>query len=299
MEFVAATDKADITKGMNEVSLSSSTLSSSTPESAVAPMPALKKDAVPVIDIQGLSDQALMQLLQEKERKKQLERYERRQAKGQDEDREHKFWNTQPVPGLKDTFEGEGGPMDLNTDTALVKQDPYNMPAGFEWCSLDVKDPVVIQEVYTLLSENYVEDDDCLFRFDYSIPFLQWALTPPGFLQEWHVGVRNSKTGGLMGCITAIPADIRIHSEQVNLYLYNAYDSTTLVLQLCCIFRVCMAGSLFNTPVPILRGFRLFESPLLSHMARMAHPTDLVLFYVGANGRDKFPLRSQEVEVSR
>lgn len=39
---------------------------------------------------------------------------------------------------------------------------------------------VCSQEVYTLLSENYVEDDDNMFRFDYSKEFLRWALTPPG-----------------------------------------------------------------------------------------------------------------------
>jgi glycylpeptide N-tetradecanoyltransferase len=38
------------------------------------------------------------------------------------------------------------------------------MPAGFEWCTLDVLDPVQIQEMYTLLNENYVEDDDNMFR---------------------------------------------------------------------------------------------------------------------------------------
>jgi len=30
------------------------------------------------------------------------------------------------------------------------------------------------------LAENYVEDDDSMFRFDYSIDFLRWALLPPG-----------------------------------------------------------------------------------------------------------------------
>lgn len=40
--------------------------------------------------------------------------------------------------------------------------------------------PRTFQEVYTLLSENYVEDDDNMFRFDYSKEFLRWALTPPG-----------------------------------------------------------------------------------------------------------------------
>ena len=28
------------------------------------------------------------------------------------------------------------------------------------------------------------------FRFDYSPSFLRWALSPPGFKPEWHVGVR-------------------------------------------------------------------------------------------------------------
>ncbi len=46
-----------------------------------------------------------------------------------------------------------------------VKQEPYNMPAGFEWCSIDVTDPAQILEIYNLLNENYVEDDDCMFRY--------------------------------------------------------------------------------------------------------------------------------------
>jgi glycylpeptide N-tetradecanoyltransferase len=67
--------------------------------------------------------------------------------------------------------------------------------------------------MYTLLNENYVEDDECMFRFDYSIPFLQWALTQPHFIKDWHVGVRNIKTGVLMGCITAVPVDIRVYDQ--------------------------------------------------------------------------------------
>jgi glycylpeptide N-tetradecanoyltransferase len=89
-------------------------------------------------------------------------------------------------------------------------QIPYNMPPGFEWCTLNVTDPNEILEVYQLLTENYVEDDDCHFRFclvfffcfissfphrfDYSTSFLQWALTPPGFVPDWHVGVRATKS---------------------------------------------------------------------------------------------------------
>lgn len=124
----------------------------------------------------------------------------------------HKFWNTQPVPQNGEKFE-EHGPIDEPKTVEEVKQDPYAMPAGFEWCSLDVLDPAQLEEVYVLLTENYVEDDDNMFRFDYSKDFLMWALTPPDFLVQWHVGVRTSSNNKLVALITAVPADIRIHSH--------------------------------------------------------------------------------------
>ena len=45
-----------------------------------------------------------------------------------------------------------------------------------------------LKELYVLLTENYVEDDDNMFRFDYSPEFLRWALMPPEYLKEWHTG---------------------------------------------------------------------------------------------------------------
>jgi hypothetical protein len=43
------------------------------------------------------------------------------------------------------------------------------MPKGFEWVVMDVNDPVQLQEIYTLLTENYVEDDDNMFRSGLSL----------------------------------------------------------------------------------------------------------------------------------
>ena len=178
--------------------------------------------AVPEVDINKLSDNELIQFLQQKEIQRQRQRQEMREKKKKPNlDSEHKFWDTQPVPSLRDNFEGECGPLDPNTDLSTIRSEPYNMPTGFEWCSLDVNDPNQIQEIYVLLNENYVEDDDCLFRFDYSKPFLQWALTPPGYLTDWHVGVRNSKTGVLMGCITAIPAEMSVHGQHIPMVEIN------------------------------------------------------------------------------
>lgn len=55
-----------------------------------------------------------------------------------------------------------------------IRQEPYSLPEGFQWDTLTLSDPFVLKELYTLLSENYVEDDDAMFRFDYPPDFLKW-----------------------------------------------------------------------------------------------------------------------------
>ena len=74
-----------------------------------------------------------------------------------------------------------------------------------------------------LLNENYVEDDDNMFRFDYSPEFLRWALLPPGFLQEWHVGVRAKKSKKMVGFISAVPATISIYKKVCTLSIQLKY----------------------------------------------------------------------------
>ena len=61
-----------------------------------------------------------------------------------------------------------------------MRQLPFSLPASFEWDTLDLSDESQVEEVYKLLNENYGEDEDNMFRFDYSSEFLQWALRPPG-----------------------------------------------------------------------------------------------------------------------
>ncbi len=73
-----------------------------------------------------------------------------------------------------------------------------------------MSDDAVAEEVYQLLTHNYVEDDDAMFRFDYSRAFLAWALQPPGFVPGWHVGVRAAATGKLVAFITGVPARVRV-----------------------------------------------------------------------------------------
>jgi len=104
---------------------------------------------------------------------------------------------------------------------AEVRDEPYNLPDAFEWCTCNIDSEEEAQEIYALLSENYVEDDDSMFRFDYSVSFLRWALKPPGFLRQWHLGVRVKSNLKLVGFITGIPASIQVHENHVRMVEIN------------------------------------------------------------------------------
>lgn len=130
-----------------------------------------------------------------------------------DGERRHLFWETQPV-GKYEEGAGEG-PIEPARAVSEVRQDPYNLPSTYEWCTCDLADERTMQEVYTLLTNNYVEDDDNMFRFDYSVAFLRWALTPPGYFPSWHIGVRAKGSKKLVAFITGIPARIRAHEAVV------------------------------------------------------------------------------------
>ena len=126
----------------------------------------------------------------------------------------HKFWDTQPVPKLSTNLsEPIVGPIEGGKTVESVRTEPYQLPASFEWVTCDVSSDEELQEIYTLLNENYVEDEDSLFRFDYSADFLRWALTPSGFNRDWHVGIRAVSSKKLVAFITGIPARVSVMKE--------------------------------------------------------------------------------------
>lgn len=55
-----------------------------------------------------------------------------------------------------------------------IRPEPYTLPDAFKWSDVDLDNPEQLTELYTLLTENYVEDEDNMFRFDYSADFLTW-----------------------------------------------------------------------------------------------------------------------------
>ncbi|KAI6005702.1 N-myristoyl transferase [Pisolithus albus] len=126
---------------------------------------------------------------------------------------EHKFWATQPVPQMGEEPPSEDGCIEPTKAIEDVRREPYPLPKDFEWSVLDIDDPKQIKEVYDLLSLNYVEDDDAAFRFQYSAEFLEWALKPPGYFKEWHLGVRVSSNKKLVAFISGVPTTLRVRGN--------------------------------------------------------------------------------------
>ncbi|ODN06142.1 Glycylpeptide N-tetradecanoyltransferase 1 [Orchesella cincta] len=134
--------------------------------------------------------------------------------------RQFEFWSTQPVPKMDEVIT-TNEPIEPDVPSDQIRTEPYSLPDGFSWDTLDLEDTSVLKELYVLLSENYVEDDDCLFRFDYPPEFLKWALKPPEWKQEWHCGVRVTKNKKLVGFISAIPATIGVHGKSLKIVEIN------------------------------------------------------------------------------
>merc|ERR1711972_125628 len=115
----------------------------------------------------------------------------------------------------------DSGPIDELKDPAEVRDEPYALLEPFEWCTCNIDDDVEANEIYNLLSENYVEDDDSMFRFDHGVEFLRWALKPPAYLRHWHLGVRVKTTLKLVGFITGIPANIQVYEPTIKMVEIN------------------------------------------------------------------------------
>jgi len=142
---------------------------------------------------------------------------------------EYKFWNTQPVPKFREpnllqTTSGSGGEelpegaiLPDEVCKASIRPAPEPLLADFQWCDVDLEDKDELHELYELLYSHYVEDKEGSFRFNYSTEFLTWALKPPGWKREWHIGVRTKpvegKKGKLVAFIAGTPAVLRVRSH--------------------------------------------------------------------------------------
>lgn len=145
---------------------------------------------------------------------------------------DYKFWNTQPVPKLREPnllqitsgSNGEALPEGAILPDAVCKKvakvEPEKLLEGFEWCEVDVNEKDELQELYELLYNHYVEDGEGSFRLNYSTRFFAWALKPPGWKKLWHVGVRTKPTqegkkGKLVAFIAGVPVELEVRTNTV------------------------------------------------------------------------------------
>lgn len=134
----------------------------------------------------------------------------------QKEMKDYKFWKTQPVPRLNEKIVAEG-PIEPPKTPADVSDTPLPLLRDFEWSDIDLDQKLQLQEVYELLYDHYVEDQDATFRFQYSPEFFNWALKCPGWNKDWHAGVRVRATGKLVAFIAATPINLKLTKSQTTI----------------------------------------------------------------------------------
>lgn len=139
--------------------------------------------------------------------------------RGAQEEKDRQFWPTQPVPQPGDT--GEEGEIEKDNKVENVRKTPLPLLPQFEWSDIDMNNAEQVEEVYNFLTENYVEDEDGLFRFDYSKDFLQWALTPPHYYHDWIFCVRATKSKKIVGFITGIPVHVVVNGKKIKMAEIN------------------------------------------------------------------------------
>ncbi|KAI9749670.1 MAG: hypothetical protein M4579_006783 [Chaenotheca gracillima] len=127
----------------------------------------------------------------------------------------YKFWKTQPVPKFDEKPQIEEGPIKV-IDPDKVPKEPSALIEGFEWVTMDLTNNKELEEVYELLTFHYVEDDEAMFRFNYSVSFLNWALKSPGWKKDWHVGVRVKQSKKLVAFISGVPMRLRIREKTLS-----------------------------------------------------------------------------------
>ncbi|EJD35139.1 acyl-CoA N-acyltransferase [Auricularia subglabra TFB-10046 SS5] len=85
-----------------------------------------------------------------------------------------------------------------------------------------------MNELHDFLVLHYIQGEEEPYRYDFTADFLRWALLPPGYYSDWHIAVRESATGELVGFIAGVPLRIRIRPKHV------------AILQTCAISFLCV-----------------------------------------------------------
>jgi len=87
----------------------------------------------------------------------------------------HKFWKTQPIARFDENSQhNEEGPIHAPDTKNIPTSPPVLAIEGFKWVTVDLANDSEMNEVFNLLKNHYVEDDEGTIRFRYPKAMLKW-----------------------------------------------------------------------------------------------------------------------------
>lgn len=92
-----------------------------------------------------------------------------------------------------------------------------NLPGGFEWSTIDVKDDQQCKDLSDFLATHYLFLNGGTFASDEtSISFIRWNFNSPHYNPSFLVGIRASASKKLMGFIAGHPITINLRDDIVD-----------------------------------------------------------------------------------
>lgn len=125
---------------------------------------------------------------------------------------QHVFWKTQPIVETQKISESEFGPIEHFT-IEQTKKEPYNLPDGFEFHTLDLNDDEELIKLQTFLNNNYLESDNENMKFAYSIESIKWMTQCPGYFPELAICVRICSSKLIIATIFGIPMTVKVYDK--------------------------------------------------------------------------------------
>jgi glycylpeptide N-tetradecanoyltransferase len=132
----------------------------------------------------------------------------------------HKFWKTQPIINTKTTKVEEDGIIQI-IDVEGTPKEPYKLPDGYEWHTLDLNDETDLNNITKFLLENYLEDSEVNLQFNYSKESIKWFAQRPNHFPELFICIRVTATKKIAATIFGIPSNLNINQKNVKLIEIN------------------------------------------------------------------------------
>lgn len=125
----------------------------------------------------------------------------------------HIFWKTQPVVETTNILDTDFGPIET-PKLEDIKKEPYNLPDGFEFYTLDLNKEEDMLKIQTFLNNNYLESDDNM-RFAYSIETIKWITMCPAHFPELFICVRTTINKQIIATIFGIPVKVKVFDKVI------------------------------------------------------------------------------------